>query len=191
MLPCKLDSIGNGTHGDMPGNDSQRDAEPDEKRNNPIHVVAVKNKSGNPPAGEEQEEEDVDYDTTRAIIKATEAALVNILRLVVWKGQKAGLAFFMVAVVGRSSSLFRVSVQVFNGSTLAIDDVIGTAGVDARRVVKVRVVMLVLRLESGIGIASHSRRRLVGCLVGGIGARGVFAHDGQRLEDVLQPSFTT
>jgi hypothetical protein len=168
--PDLLDDVGDMAAGDVEEDETESDGEPQEERDNPVLVVAVQHERGDPPAGEEAEDEEVDYRAAVAIHRAEAPAPADdsgALRVGVCAGglvNDASFVLLVVAVVRRSvhASLFLLSefVGVALGRDYAgrvcgagcVDGIIVAGDIDAGRVVMMLVVVLVGGLESWVWI---------------------------------------
>lgn len=153
----------------MEEDETQSDGEPQEEGNNPVLVVAMQHERSDPPAGEEAEDDEVDYGAAVAIYRAETPAPADdsgAVAVGVCAGgfvDNASFVLLVVAVIRRSvhASLFLfhlVGVALgrdYGGRVCGagcVDGIIVAGGVDAGRVVMMLVVVLVGGLESRVGI---------------------------------------
>lgn len=165
-LPHPLDGVGDVAHGHMEEEQTDRDGQPQQEGDDPVLVVAMQDQRRNPPAGEEQEDEDVDKGAEVAVGDAkVPVALRARLVGVDSCANDARLAdLFVVAVVRRRVDVLLVDaahivsvildwhqrrVQV---GALCVDGIIMAGSVDSVRVMLMVMVVLVSRLQGRIRV---------------------------------------
>lgn len=166
VLPDPADGARDVARGDVEEEQAQRDAEPDKERHNPVLVLAVQDERCNPPAGEEQEDEQVDERAQVAVEDAQLAMAATgrvILRHSRLSRSNSSLALLVVAVFGGrmhrrvvNAMLVLVLVQRalrrddgrVQGSSGRVGGVVGAS--EAGRVVQVMVLVLIRSVERRI-----------------------------------------
>lgn len=182
--PNPLDAVGHIARGHVEEEEADGDGQPQQEGHLPVLVVAVQDQRGNPPAGEEQENDEVHKGADHAVgdAKVPAAPRPGLVRVDGGAHHVCLADLFVVAVVGRRVAVVRLVdaagvVGMVMGMVLrgherrvhvgapSIDGIVVAGGIHAGRVVLVRVVMLVRGLQrrvlvvvdalGGVVIGSH------------------------------------
>lgn len=165
--PNPLDGTGHIARGHMEEEEADGDGQPQQKGNLPVLVIAVQDQRGNPPAGEEEEDDEVDNGAEEAVgdAKVPFALRTGLVRVDARAHNVCLADLFVVAVVWRRVAVMRlVDAARVVGVVLrrherrvhvgapGVDGIVVAGGIYAGRVVLVRVVMLVRRLERRVRV---------------------------------------
>lgn len=182
VVPDPANGVGDVAARDVEEEEAQHDAEPHQERDDPVPVVVVEDQRGDPPAGEEHADEQVDQDAA-VTVQRSQLSTTGLRAMVVGRGDEAGLHFLVVAVVGGSVGgvsavgelellvvlqvLGRLNVVLvemalgrhgggIGGGSGGVDGIVVAIGINARRVVMMLVAMLVGGIESGIRVTAQA-----------------------------------
>lgn len=181
--PNPLDGTGHIARGHVEEEEADGDGQPHQKGNLPVLVVAVQDQRGNPPAGEEEEEEQVHKGAEVAVgdAKAPAALRPRLVRVDARAHNVRLAGLFVVAVVWRRVAIVRlvdaarVVGVVLRGHerrvqacAAGVEGIVVAGGIHAGRVVLVLVVMLVRGLQRRIWVVVDALGGvMIGSHVGG------------------------
>ena len=80
VLPYKVDRFADDGDGDVPENETSHNGEPDEERDDPVHIAMVQNERGDPPTGKDHAHGEVDQ-LAAVSAQTCESAVVMCRRL--------------------------------------------------------------------------------------------------------------
>lgn len=165
----------------MEEEEADGDGQPQQEGHLPVLVIAVQDQRGDPPAGEEQEDDEVHKGASHAVgnAKVPGALRAGLVRVNAGAHHICLADLFVVAVVGRRVAVVRlvdaagVVGMVLDGherrvhvGAAGVDGIVVAGGIHAGRVVLVLVVMLVRRLQRRVRVVVDALGGVV------IGSRG-------------------
>lgn len=165
--PNPLDGAGHIARGHVEEDEADGDGQPQQEGHLPVLIVTVQDQRGDPPAGEEQEDDEVHKGASHAVgdAKVPAALRAGLVRVDAGAHHVCLADLFVVAVVGRRVAVVRlvdaagVVAMVLDGherrvhvGAAGVDGIVVAGGIHAGRVVLVLVVMLVSRLQRRVRV---------------------------------------